>query len=770
MKNIQLKFLMLERSYYAVISIIAIWVFLFANVVWAQPANLRPLARAEKISHEYYYSDDIGQFAQVIDRIVGNSSEIQVFSHMRKGPALSKKQELISFLAYSAFGGHGGILNVIRTENGTIRYEVLISEVRLKKYGLLLPDVKPKDQNNFTVAYQVTSLESARSVIQNGLYAIPGRFSFNTTNASPDEDYGNVIIVFDLPNKKIVTDELSHEEGARDVAFEFSADRIGARLPAEIRENMLRYTNSELQKRSLLFADEMGFLIHEDTDIINIEETRRMNKLQLDSNKISEEDYAKLEGDLQMLQMKREEKWRRSTLYAVLNQGIAPHDTALRQQLVTNIVTQLKEDLKSTLGIDENYWKTNIARGREGYSLERHIEMVIGQFEKYFYGDNIEALFKDAGIDRSFFRLVLALHDIGKPQGEDGHETTKAIVVSYLTKLGIDGRRIRLALSLIDGDPIGPYLAGKGEGFDGTARFIETAARDRARLPIKLFFKLLTIYYQSDAGSYTSDAGGLNALDDRFSYDRVNSRFRLHETGSRLVFSDEYETLFTNLETKVGTMPDARRTTESKPGEEEIRGIETKLLEYLQKHCTPANANVVDSVNIILDSQTISADRIGNALECIASLSGGAEMIIGFVEENFPEKSQNPIDGDIQFMAAKAIHEATSGQRRELAIRIINRIPFDYFHRIFSNSELDPGRGKTTFFMENGYVDLLLADADPQAAQTAGSMKMAWQEFRYNSYAPDMRNAYEKAIGQTNFARDFGMGSNVLQHETLSSI
>jgi len=46
---------------------------------------------------------------------------------------------------------------------------------------------------------------------------------------------------------------------------------------------------------------------------------------------------------------------------------------------------------------------------REKYSIKRHTLMVMGQFEKYFGRCELPA-----GVTKNFFRVFLALHDIGK--------------------------------------------------------------------------------------------------------------------------------------------------------------------------------------------------------------------------------------------------------------------------------------------------------------------------------------------------------------------
>ena len=157
----------------------------------------------------------------------------------------------------------------------------------------------------------------------------------------------------------------------------------------------------------------------------------------------------------------------------------------------------------------------------EGYNLEQHTLMVMGQFEKYFGDKDLPS-----GIDKNIFRLILALHDIGKPEAisKGGkhlqHEYTQKYIQSLFGHLGIDKKHTALALVLASGDPIGKYLTGRMDR--GETRMVIEKMAARARIPIDEFFELLCIYYKVDAGSYTENAGGLRSLDDLFDFDEEN--------------------------------------------------------------------------------------------------------------------------------------------------------------------------------------------------------------------------------------------------------
>lgn len=153
----------------------------------------------------------------------------------------------------------------------------------------------------------------------------------------------------------------------------------------------------------------------------------------------------------------------------------------------------------------------------EGYSLKRHTLMVLGQFEKY-YGDKP----LPGSVDKNFFRLILALHDIGKPRAaEEGDKTgqymyTPEIIEKVLKDFGCDEKDINLATMLLGEDFIGKCVK-SGES-NIIANLIRSTIRD-TDVSVKDFLELLLIYYKVDAGSYTLDAGGIESLDRLFIFD-----------------------------------------------------------------------------------------------------------------------------------------------------------------------------------------------------------------------------------------------------------
>ena len=161
---------------------------------------------------------------------------------------------------------------------------------------------------------------------------------------------------------------------------------------------------------------------------------------------------------------------------------------------------------------------------REKYSIKRHTLMVMGQFEKYFSKSELPA-----GVSKRLFRTFLTLHDIGKFDAirktgdkHNQHRYTVEIMGPVLSQLGFSEQEVRIALALVSEDIIGGYIRGQYSGKRATGELAKMA--DDAGLSFHDFLKLLLVFYQVDAGSYTEDAGGLKSLDHLFVFDRVKGQ------------------------------------------------------------------------------------------------------------------------------------------------------------------------------------------------------------------------------------------------------
>lgn len=186
---------------------------------------------------------------------------------------------------------------------------------------------------------------------------------------------------------------------------------------------------------------------------------------------------------------------------------------------VTKSETFLPEALFAVLKRDA-FLKDQYVNGSSGYwSLEEHSSAVVEQFERFFRGP------LPGGVDRSLMRLILALHDIGKPSAakEKGvafqHEYNRRIASEYLRKWGYTDKEIAVASALVGSDPIGGHLKNFKGGPAAEERYAAEmrAAAKEAGLPVDQYFELARIYYMSDASAYTlTGAGGEGFLDHLF--------------------------------------------------------------------------------------------------------------------------------------------------------------------------------------------------------------------------------------------------------------
>lgn len=153
----------------------------------------------------------------------------------------------------------------------------------------------------------------------------------------------------------------------------------------------------------------------------------------------------------------------------------------------------------------------------EGYTIGEHTIMVMRQFERYFSDKQLPN-----NIDRGIFRLMLALHDVGKAEAiangnkDDQHKYTVDIIEEIFDALLLSNKDI--ATTLIGADYLGRYIRGRTE-IQETIEAIKCSAK-RTDMGTQDFFELLTIFYRCDAGSYTEDSGGLKSLDHLFIFDR----------------------------------------------------------------------------------------------------------------------------------------------------------------------------------------------------------------------------------------------------------
>lgn len=180
------------------------------------------------------------------------------------------------------------------------------------------------------------------------------------------------------------------------------------------------------------------------------------------------------------------------------------------------------------------------------YIIKEHTLNVYNQFEKYFSTDFIK-------VDIELFRLVLLLHDIGKPIASKSrnrsyqHSDTLSVISKHRQALGISDEDFPLFDAVLGDDSLGLYMQNKITLDVAYERILNQSKI--SKLELSSFFYLLSVYYQCDVASYTVDAGGLKYLEYLFEYSNGNKIYS--EKSKLLQFSRNYQYKYDLLLEKV---------------------------------------------------------------------------------------------------------------------------------------------------------------------------------------------------------------------------
>lgn len=178
------------------------------------------------------------------------------------------------------------------------------------------------------------------------------------------------------------------------------------------------------------------------------------------------------------------------------------------------------------------------------YTIEEHTLLVMSEYEKYFSPYDFPLQ-----LDKSTFRFLLAIHDIGKPiahhKGDitKQHIYTEKVMNKFKSQFPITENEFILIKNVVTFDPIGLFLQDKLK-LDIAVAQIKKAAT-KANYDINDFFCILSIYYQVDVASYTKDAGGKYFLEYLFTYN--NNKKILNQEQQLLKFSLRTEEKFLKL-------------------------------------------------------------------------------------------------------------------------------------------------------------------------------------------------------------------------------
>ena len=189
--------------------------------------------------------------------------------------------------------------------------------------------------------------------------------------------------------------------------------------------------------------------------------------------------------------------------------------------------------------------------------LENHIMKVLGQFEKHF--SNVPRL------NKSFFRILIVLHDIGKTiakkEGDihKQHGYTLQIINWLKSSLPLEEKEIRFLEVLLGSDSIGDLLGSYNENprpFDKQDEAYKKAVREIKRIqqatniPMDEFWQGLIAYQQSDSTSYTKEAGDSGRYDAQYSHGH-NDELVFDEQKGRIKMNEILEPIYESLERDV---------------------------------------------------------------------------------------------------------------------------------------------------------------------------------------------------------------------------
>jgi hypothetical protein len=123
------------------------------------------------------------------------------------------------------------------------------------------------------------------------------------------------------------------------------------------------------------------------------------------------------------------------------------------------------------------------------------------------------------------------------------YQYTVEIINNLRETLPFNSSEVDIIIALVSDDPIGLYIQ-ENIGVETAKNKIVTLAK-QTNLSTSDFFKLMSIYYQSDTSSYTKDAGGLHFLEHLFIYHNGKKVFDFEN--HLLKFSPEIELKFNKL-------------------------------------------------------------------------------------------------------------------------------------------------------------------------------------------------------------------------------
>jgi O-acetyl-ADP-ribose deacetylase (regulator of RNase III) len=221
------------------------------------------------------------------------------------------------------------------------------------------------------------------------------------------------------------------------------------------------------------------------------------------------------------------------------------------------------------------------------YTLMEHTLYVLKQFETYFANQ-----FSEFDVDS--FRMFLLLHDIGKPlahqQGNRDNQSSETIKIisENRERLNISDNHFILFKALLSSDALGLYIQNKIPLIEAYENII--AQSKYSGLEKNAFFYLLSVYYQSDAASYTKDAGGYKFLEYLFIYQDGN---KVYNSALKLLqFSSVYNDKYLKLKNMIAGIQELDNSEEKQ--------IELSNIKFIKGNIFNSKAQtIVNTVNCV---------------------------------------------------------------------------------------------------------------------------------------------------------------------------
>lgn len=190
---------------------------------------------------------------------------------------------------------------------------------------------------------------------------------------------------------------------------------------------------------------------------------------------------------------------------------------------------------------------------KRNYNLEEHTIMVCQMFERFFLKNYC---CKEFSINA--FRLLLCLHDIGKPyslfdnQKEKQWEYTIKMIEKYRGILPLSNLEYKIVVALISDDPLGLYIREKIKLSEAICRIHGMC--NSTNLKMNTFMELLIIYYQSDSGAYTRQ-GYIGSKEGFYEKPKLEAVFEKDKNGQFIYLTEKHRLAFSsNIEEKVNDL------------------------------------------------------------------------------------------------------------------------------------------------------------------------------------------------------------------------